>query len=139
MPLDTPVNTIRSAARTHGVMVEPTDYFEGHPNAMRVYEAVRAAIEQLGVPFEVRTSKSQVAFRRRIGFAYLWLPGRYLRNPGSEVVLSIALGRRDESPRWKEVVHPAKAHWMHHLEVSALEEIDGVVVEWLREAADHAA
>jgi hypothetical protein len=56
---------------------------------------------------EVRTSRSQVAFRRRRGFAVLWRPGRYLAHPGAEVVLSILLERRVASPRWKEVVQPA--------------------------------
>ena len=88
---------------------------------------------------EVRTTKSQVAFRRRRGFAYLWLPGRYLAHPGADVVLSVVLGRHDPSPRWKEVVHPAAAHWMHHLEIHDAAEIDDEVAAWLREAADRAS
>jgi hypothetical protein len=54
-------------------------------------------------------------------------------------VLSIALGRRDPSPRWKEVVHPSRRHWIHHLEVSDVDAIDDEVVGWLREAAERAA
>ena len=88
---------------------------------------------------EIRTSRSQVAFRRRRGFAYLWRPGRYLARPGADVVLSVVLGRRDGSPRWKEVAHPASAHWMHHLEVRGPAEIDEQVARWLREACDRAA
>jgi hypothetical protein len=83
-------------------------------------------------------TRSQVAFRRRRGFAYLWLPGRYLARPAAEVVLTIALGRRDPSARWKEVVHPARAHWMHHLEVAGPDDIDDEVAGWLREAAERA-
>jgi hypothetical protein len=88
---------------------------------------------------EIRTSKSQVAFRRSRGFAYLWLPGRYLSRPGADVVLSVVLGRCDGSPRWKEVAHPAPAHWMHHLEVHGVADIDEQVARWLREACDRAA
>jgi Domain of unknown function (DUF5655) len=87
---------------------------------------------------ELRTTKSQVAFRRRRGFAYLWLPGRYLTRPGADVVLSVVLGRRDGSPRWKEVAHPAPSHWIHHLEVHRAAEIDDQVTGWLREASDRA-
>ena len=86
----------------------------------------------------IRTSTSQVAFRRRRGFAYLWLPGRYLTRPGADVVLSVVLGRHDGSARWKQVVHPAPAHWMHHLEVHDAAEIDAEVAGWLREAAARA-
>jgi hypothetical protein len=54
------------------------------------------------------------------------------------VVLSIALGRRDDSPRWKEVAHPSPKHWIHHLEVRDLADIDDEVAGWLREAAERA-
>ena len=84
-------------------------------------------------------STSQVAFRRRRGFAYLWLPDRYLAHPVAEVVLTIALGRRDRSPRWKEVVHPARTHWIHHLEIQDPADVDGEVIGWLKEAAGRAA
>jgi hypothetical protein len=113
--------------------MRPEDFFAGHPRSLAIFEKVRSSLDELG-PYDVRASKSQVAFRRKRGFAYLWLPGQYLANPQAETVLSIALGREDASPRWKEVVHPAKAHWMHHLEVHDPGELDADVVAWLREA-----
>jgi hypothetical protein len=85
-------------------------------------------------PTTVRVTRSQVAFRRRHGFAYLWLPGRWLKHPTAEIVLSIALDRRDNSPRFKQVVHPGPTTWMHHLEVQEIREIDAEVLGWLREA-----
>ena len=118
--------------------MEPMEFLDGHPVAVSVYERVRSCLADLG-PFAVRTSKSQIAFRRKRGFAYLWLPGQYLKNPDAEVVLSIALGRHDPSGRFKEVVHPATHHWMHHLELHGPEEIDAEVLEWLREATERAS
>lgn len=118
--------------------MKPADLLEGHPLAASVYDKVRERLAELG-PFEVRTTKSQIAFRRRRGFAYVWLPGRYLEHPDAEVVLSIALGRHDRSMRFKEVVHPAPKHWMHHLEIHSPDDVDDEVVGWLREAADRAA
>jgi hypothetical protein len=117
--------------------MQPEDFFAGHPKARVVFDEVRSILEGLG-PVEVRTSKSQVAFRRKRGFAYLWMRGRYLRKPGAEVVLSIALGRHDPSTRFKQVVHPAPAHWMHHLELHDADEVDDEVAGWLREAAERA-
>lgn len=105
---------------------------------MSVYMKLRACLAELE-PFEVRTSKSQIAFRRKRGFAYLWRPGQYLKNPAAEVVLSIVLGRHDPSPRFKEVAHPSKHHWMHHLELDGPDEIDDEVFEWVREAIDRAS
>ncbi len=118
--------------------MDPETLLHGHPVARSVFEKVCSFLADLE-PFEVRTSKSQIAFRRTRGFAYLWLPGQYLENPDAEVVLSIALGRHDPSARFKEVAHPAAGHWMHHLEVRHPDEIDDEVLDWLREAAEDAS
>ena len=118
--------------------MHPEDFLDGHAIATAVYEKVRGCVADLG-PFEIRTSKSQIAFRRKRGFAYLWLPGQYLRAPHADVVLSIALERHDRSTRFKEVVQPSPGRWMHHLELHGPDEVDEQVVDWLREAADQAA
>jgi hypothetical protein len=115
--------------------MDPEAFFEGHVEALAIFRKVRAMLDSIG-PTEVRTTRSQVAFRRRRGFAFLWLPGRWLANPSAEVVLSIALRRRDDSARFKEVAHPARGVWMHHLEVRALADLDDEVLGWLREAAE---
>ena len=115
----------------------PEAFFAGHPLGRDAYERVREIVGRQG-PFEVRTTRSQIAFRRRHGFAFLWLPGRYLRRPAADVVLSIALGRHDPSPRFKQVVHPSSRHWMHHLEVRAIRDLDAAVAGWLAEAAARA-
>ncbi len=110
----------------------PEDFFDGHPDGLAVYRAVEHAARDLG-DVEVRVSRSQIAFRRRTGFAYLWRPGQYVR---SEVpaVLSLALPHELDSPRFKEVAHPAPAVWMHHLEVSGPASLDAEVRGWLAEA-----
>lgn len=115
----------------------PQDFFAGQPLGLAAYSRVLEALAPDG-PIEVRVSKSQVAFRRQRGFAYLWLPGRYLARPHAEVVLSIALGRHVESPRWKQVVEPTPGRWMHHLEIRDITDVDEEVVRWLREAANRA-
>lgn len=105
---------------------------------LAVLAAVRDDLTEAFDDVEVRTSRSQVAFRRRRGFAVLWRPGRYLANPRAEVVLSILLERRATSPRWKEVVHPAPCRWQHHLEVHTPTDVDDEVRAWLHEAAQAA-
>ena len=108
-------------------------FFKGTDLGLAVYERVRSIIER-GGPVEIRVGRSQVAFRRRRGFAYLWRPGQYLARPDAEVVLSIALPRRIQSPRWKEVARPVPRAWMHHLELYSVREVDGEVEGWLDEA-----
>jgi hypothetical protein len=111
----------------------------GSELALTALAWVRRVVAEEGVEdVGERVGRSQVAFHRRVGFAWLWRPGRYLRDPGAEVVLSLALGRHDPSPRWKEVAHPSARHWVHHLEVHAETDLDDEVAAWLREARDRA-
>ncbi len=117
--------------------MRPEEFFAGSALGSAVFGRVRGVLAGLG-PVDVRVTTSQVAFRRRRAFAWLWLPGRYLTAPSAEVVLSLSLDRREESPRFAEVVHPTPAHWMHHLAVRAVTDVDEEVVGWLREAADSA-
>jgi hypothetical protein len=111
-------------------------FFAVRPVALSTFRAVHGIAASLG-PVTVRTSRSQVAFARRRGFAWLWLPPEWVRDP-ADVVLSVALGREDASSRWKQVVHPTPRHWMHHLEVRDAAEIDDEVAAWLREAFERA-
>lgn len=55
----------------------------------------------------------------------------WLRHPSAETVLSIALARHDRSPRFKQIVHPSRRVWMHHLELNDAADIDAEVVGWL--------
>jgi hypothetical protein len=114
--------------------MDPTEPLGHGQVAAAGLAATVAMLETIG-PCSVSTTRSQVAFRRRRGFAYLWSPGRYLRCPPAELVLSIALPRRDPSPRWKQVVQTSPRVWMHHLEIhDPAAELDEEVAAWLRAA-----
>lgn len=115
------------------------EFFADVPLGMQIHDVIVDALADRDHPSEVRVSKSQVAFRARRGFAWLWLPSKYLRDPTADVVLSIALEREDPSPRFKQVVHPTPRYWQHHLEVHDVSEIDDEVIAWLREARDAAS
>jgi hypothetical protein len=106
-------------------------FLEGSGFGVEVYRRVLERVPEA----EVRVTKSQIAFRRRRGFAWLWRPRTYLGASGADLVLSIALPRRDPSPRWKEVVQPSPGTWMHHLELDDLGQMDAEVADWLGEAA----
>ena len=116
--------------------VDPGALFAGQAFALSVVDRVESIVASIGEA-TIRTTKSQIAFRRRRGFAYLWPP--VFGNRGVEIVLSIALGRHDASPRFKQVAHPALHVWMHHLEIRDLDQLDDEVRAWLREAFDNAS
>ena len=96
-----------------------------------------AALDTVG-DYEQRVTKSQVAFRRRVGFAWVWIPGKYLRGQIAPLVLTIDLPRHDGSPGWKEIVEPRPGRFTHHLELRDAEQIDGEVLGWIREAWEQA-
>lgn len=118
--------------------MSPDDLFKGRPESRRIYEAVVRAIASVGRA-TIRTSKSQIAFRRKTGFAFVWIPGTYLRHNDVPLVLTIALRRHDASPRWKQVVEPRPGRFTHHIELRSTKNVDGQVVLWLKEAWQAAA
>ena len=113
--------------------MELDEFFAGFDAARPIFAALLSALEPVG-PAEMRVSKSQIAFRRRKSFAWVWIPARYLRGKTAPLVLSLAFPARDPSPRWKEIVQPAPGRFMHHLELFAPAEVDAEVLTWLERA-----
>lgn len=111
----------------------PEAFFAGQPLSRQLFEAVCEAIAALG-DAEIRVTKSQIAFRRRKAFAWVWMPGQYLRGPRAPLVLTLSFSRRDASPRWKEIGEPSPGRFTHHLELYTPADIDDEVQNWLQEA-----
>jgi hypothetical protein len=114
-------------------MVTLDEFFAGHDQSRQMFEAVRQAIADIG-PSELRVSKSQVSFRRRKPFAWVWMPGQYRSGKNAPLVLTLSFDRQDESPRWKEIVEPAPGRFTHHLELYSTTDVDDEVCGWLQEA-----
>jgi len=122
-----------------GEQIPLEQYFAGRDlRARAIVEIVRSAIESIG-PADMRVTKSQIVFRHRRGFAWTWMPAQYLRGDVAPLVLTINLNRRDESPRWKEVVEPRPGRFTHHLELRSTEDVDCEVLNWIREASNQAS
>lgn len=114
------------------------EYFaDRDPLSREIFEAVRSTVESQG-PVEIRATKSQVAFRTRLAFAWVWIPAQYLHGDVAPLVLTVDLRRHDQSPRWKEVVEPRSGRFTHHLELRSTDDLDGEVLRWLREAREGA-
>lgn len=112
-------------------------FFGDAAKAARLHAAVERAVDRAG-PSAERITRSQVAFRRRRAFAWTWRPKQYVGPHGAPLVLSISLGRRDRSKRWKEVVEPSPGRFMHHLELYRIRDVDAQVRQWLAEAWESA-
>jgi hypothetical protein len=107
--------------------------FDGAALALDVFRSVRRTLEEIG-DVDVRITSTQASFRRRRGFAYVWMPSSSMGGSGDVVVLSIALGHELHSPRIAQVLEPAPGRWMHHLEVRAVDDVDDEVTQWLADA-----
>jgi hypothetical protein len=117
-------------------MSSPEQFFEGSPAGLSLFRAVADAISTIGT-VDMRVTRSQIAFRRRKGFAFVWRPDRYVT---SEVpaVLSIGCAKEISSPRLKETVQVAPNVWMHHLELRHPDQLDAEVRGWLATAYEDA-
>lgn len=109
------------------------EFFEGQEAPRELFETLHGVISAIGSA-ELRVTKSQIAFRRRKAFAWVWMPGKYLRGKPAPLVLTLSLRSRDASPRWKEIVEPSPGRFTHHLELYTIDDIDDQVRGWLREA-----
>jgi hypothetical protein len=109
------------------------EFFVDNAKSRQLFEVVRSAVEALG-PVELRVGNSQISFRRRVAFAWVWRPEQYLKRPAAPLVLTLGFRRRDASPRWKQIVEPQPGRFTHHLELYAPTDIDAEVCDWLHEA-----
>jgi hypothetical protein len=111
----------------------PDEFFSGRELPRMLFAAVRREVEAVGAA-SIRVTKSQIGFRRRRGFAWVWMPGAYLRGRTAPLVLTISLPWRDASPRWKQIVEAAPGRFTHHLELYDATDVDEDVRGWLRQA-----
>ncbi len=121
-----------------GPVMTADDFFARFPDSRTIFDALADAIETVG-PCEVRVTKSQIAFRRRRAFAWAWIPAMYLGGARPPLVVSVALLRRDPSPRWKQVVEPDRGRFMHHMELHSVAAVDEELIRWIAEAWHAAA
>lgn len=118
---------------TRGEVISLDEHFSDFEESRPLYDVVERAVLELG-EVEVRPMRSQVAFVRKRGFAWTWMPSRYLEGDLPPLVLSVGFDRRDESPRWKQVVEVRPGTFMHHMELRSADQVDPEVRAWLREA-----
>jgi hypothetical protein len=102
-------------------------FFSGYALSRGIFEALRQSSLELGQA-ELQVSKTQVAFQRRIAFAWAYIPEKHLARQAAPLVLSVALRRRDGSPSWKQVVEPSPGRFIDHFELEAPEQIDAQVL-----------
>lgn len=108
-------------------------FFDGEAGRLALYQALFLRLDAAFPGASVKVQKSQISFYSPRLFAMVSLPRRK-RDPG--ITVSFGLGRREPSPRVAVSVEAYPGRWSHHVPVTAEEELDGVLLGWLREAWD---
>lgn len=110
-------------------------FFAGRPWALPLYEALFSQMEELFPEAAVKVQKSQISFYGRHLFAAVSLPLRRKKTwPEECLVVTFGLGSRVEDPRIAVAVEPYPRRWTHDVLLSRPEEVDGQLLDWLREA-----
>lgn len=116
-------------------------FFNGHEDAIPLYEALETQIFHQIDGVKVKTQKTQITFSNRYGFAFVsFLPARPARlRPKTYITVSFGLDRRVDSPRIDRASEPYPNRWTHHVLVSDPAEIDGELMGWIVQAAEFSA
>ncbi len=116
-------------------------FFAKSPAALPLYEALERRILSEIDGVTVKVQKTQISFARRRNFAFVsFLPVRRAKDrPESYITVTFGLGCQKVSPRIDAAVEPYPNRWTHHVLLSSVEEIDGELMSWLREAGDFSA
>ncbi len=110
-------------------------FFAGRPWALSLWEEAGAAILSLGDDIEIRYSKTQITFRTRNGFAFLSFPYRRKKGwPEECLILTFGLEHPVDHSRIAVKTEAAPNRWTHHVLLSGPGQVDGIIMEWLREA-----
>ncbi len=109
----------------------PDDLFGDDAAGKRIFAAIAGIVATLSET-TTRTTKSQVAFRRKRNFAIVWAPRQYLSGKAAPLVLTFSFPKKNKSSRWKEIAKTSEGRYTHHLELWYVKDVDTEVRSWLR-------
>lgn len=110
-------------------------FFDGHPLELALYQLLYHRMCAAFPQGRVKVQKSQISFYQRRLFAAASLPIRRKKTwPERCLVVTAGLNRRLDSPRVAAAVEPYPGRWTHHILLTAPEEIDDALLDWLEEA-----
>ena len=110
-------------------------FFDGKPRELMLYQHLETQIELLFPEASVKVQKSQISFYGRHLFAAASLPLRRRKTwPEECILVTFGLGYCLDSPWIAAAVEPYPGRWTHHVVVSQEEQVDGELLDWIREA-----
>lgn len=112
-------------------------FFDGHPGALSLYLAFDRQVRKRVDVRRMKVQKTQISYCSSRLFACVSLlpVRRKADRPQDYITVTFSLGRRVDSPRVDTVCEPYPGRWTHHVMIGAADEIDGELLDWIREAA----
>lgn len=111
----------------------PEAFLAPYPKALPLFRVVERYLSSLG-DVQAEATKTQIAFRAKRRFAFLWIPALALGRGPPDLHLTFDLPRRVRSPRIKESVLSHPNVWTHHMRFARKADLDDEAKGWLREA-----
>ena len=116
-------------------------FFMDSPLSLPLYLTLEKRILAELPDTRVRVQKTQISFsnRRNFAFASLLPARRAAARPNPYLTVTVGLGRRLDALRVDAASEPYPGRWTHHIVIGSAEEIDGELMDWIREAAEFSA
>lgn len=113
-------------------------FFEEHREALPLYEKLEEQILREIDDVRIKVQKSQISFYNKHLFSCVSFSREKKKKdcPDPYIVVTFGLGHKVESPRIDIATEPYPKRWTHHLLLSRPEEIDGELINWIKEAAE---
>ena len=116
-------------------------FFEGHLDALPLYENLEERIVSEIDDVRIKVQKSQISFYNKHMFACVSFARVRKKKdcPESYIVVTLGLEHKAESSRIDIATEPYPNRWTHHLLISEPDEIEEELMGWIKEAAGFAA
>ena len=111
-------------------------FFNEHMDALPLYQRLETLILEQIPDVRIKVSKTQIGFFNKRGFAFVsFNPCRRAKDrPETWMTVTFGLAFRVDDPRIDVATEPYPNRWTHHVTVSRVEDMDGQLLGWIREA-----
>ena len=112
-------------------------FFNEHMDALPLYQRLETLILEQIPDVRIKVSKTQIGFFNKRGFAFVYFNPcrRATDRPETWMSVTFGLAFRVDDPRIDVATEPYPNRWTHHVTVSRVEDMDGQLLGWIREAA----
>jgi predicted transport protein len=105
--------------------------YKGKEHFKPIYDKLMADIQRFGKDIEIAPKNAYVSLRRKKQFAIL--------QPATKTRFEIGINLKGQEPKGKlEAVPQANAMCSHKINLASLADIDKEVINWIKQAYDHA-